>query len=445
MNPEPGQFPHGYPDYGNGEGATSYGGGGAYPDYGYPSYGRADSSYGGSSYGGSSYGGGGSSYGGGPAPTVLLDRPVYRTAAPPAAPAQHRRRTGLLIVGAAVTALVAGGVGGVAGFAAARATTVPQIVTVGPSLNQVGGSGGSAPAEGSIAAIAAALKPSVVQLNVSGSDGSGTGSGFIIREDGYILTNNHVTEGAGAGGDIEIVFPDGEKAPATLVGANPGYDLAVVKVERGGLPAVTLGSSTDLQVGDTAIAIGSPLGLTGTVTSGIVSALNRPVTAGGQGEGAYINAIQTDAAINPGNSGGPLVNGLGQVIGVNSAIATLGIGGQSGSIGLGFAIPIDTAKRIAEEIIATGTSSTPVIGVQIDMSYTGIGALIEEVNPGGPAEAAGLLAGDVVTKVDGRPVEDATALIVAIRAKAPGEELTVTVDRDGQEQDVTIILGTLEP
>jgi putative serine protease PepD len=208
---------------------------------------------------------------------------------------------------------------------------------------------------------------------------------------------------------------------------------------------VTLGSSGGLQVGDTAIAIGSPLGLTGTVTSGIVSALNRPVTAGGQGEGSYINAIQTDAAINPGNSGGPLVNGLGQVIGVNSAIATLGIGGTSGSIGLGFAIPIDTAKRIAEEIIATGTSSTPVIGVRLDMNYTGSGARIEGVNPGGPAEAAGVREGDVVTKVDGRVVEDATALIVAIRAKAPGDALTLTIDRDGEEQDLTVTLGTLEP
>jgi putative serine protease PepD len=363
---------------------------------------------------------------------------------PPAPPAR-KRGAGLLIAGVAVTALVAGGVGGAAGFAAARATSSPQIVTVGPSLSQVGGSGGSAPADGSIAAIAAALKPSVVQLNVSGGGGSGTGSGFIIREDGYILTNNHVTDAAGSGGDIEIVFPDGQKAPATLVGANPGYDLAVVKVERTGLPAVTLGSSGDLQVGDMAIAIGSPLGLTGTVTSGIVSALNRPVTAGGQGEGSYINAIQTDAAINPGNSGGPLVNGLGQVIGVNSAIATLGIGGTSGSIGLGFAIPIDTAKRIAEEIIATGTSSTPVIGVRLDMNYTGSGARIEGVNPGGPAEAAGVREGDVVTKVDGRVVEDATALIVAIRAKAPGDALTLTIDRDGEEQDLTVTLGTLEP
>jgi putative serine protease PepD len=432
MNPEPTRFPHGYPDYGTGQGASSYGSGGPYPDYGYPSYGGG--SYGGGSYGGPS--------GPGSSPTVVLDRPMYSM--PPAPPAR-KRGAGLLIVGVAVTALVAGGVGGAAGFAAARATSSPQIVTVGPSLSQVGGSGGSAPADGSIAAIAAALKPSVVQLNVSGGGGSGTGSGFIIREDGYILTNNHVTDAAGSGGDIEIVFPDGQKAPATLVGANPGYDLAVVKVERTGLPAVTLGSSGDLQVGDTAIAIGSPLGLTGTVTSGIVSALNRPVTAGGQGEGSYINAIQTDAAINPGNSGGPLVNGLGQVIGVNSAIATLGIGGTSGSIGLGFAIPIDTAKRIAEEIIATGTSSTPVIGVRLDMNYTGSGARIEGVNPGGPAEAAGVREGDVVTKVDGRVVEDATALIVAIRAKAPGDALTLTIDRDGEEQDLTVTLGTLEP
>jgi putative serine protease PepD len=197
-----------------------------------------------------------------------------------------------------------------------------------------------------------------------------------------------------------------------------------------------------LQVGDTAIAIGSPLGLQGTVTSGIISALNRPVTAGGSGDAAYINAIQTDAAINPGNSGGPLVNGNGQVIGINSAIATMGQGGQSGSIGLGFSIPIDTAKRIAEEIIATGTSTTPIMGIELDMEYSGDGAKVTGVNAGGPAADGGVQIGDIVTTFDGQSIADSTALIVAIRANAPGDKVTLTVQRNGQTQDVTVTLGS---
>ena len=177
---------------------------------------------------------------------------------------------------------------------------------------------------GSIAEIAAQVQPAVVQLNVTSDAGDGTGSGFVISDDGYIITNNHVAGPAGQGGSIEVAFSDGTTATGTLVGANPGYDIAVVKVDRTGLTTVPLGSSDALSVGDSVIAVGSPLGLTGTVTTGIVSALNRPVTAGGEGETAFINAIQTDAAINPGNSGGPLLDGTGAVIGVNSAIATTG-------------------------------------------------------------------------------------------------------------------------
>ena len=295
---------------------------------------------------------------------------------------------------------------------------------------------------GSIAEIAAAVQPAVVQLNVSGSAGDGTGSGFVISDDGYIITNNHVAGPAASGGSIEVAFSDGTTATGRLVGANAGYDLAVVKVEKTGLTTVPLGSSADLNVGDSVIAVGSPLGLTGTVTTGIVSALNRPVTAGGEGETAFINAIQTDAAINPGNSGGPLLDGTGAVIGVNSAIATMGTdaGGQAGSIGLGFAIPIDTVKRISEEIIATGSSSTPIIGVELDMTFTGPGATIGAVTPGSPAERAGLQAGDLVTAVDGTPVSDATQLIVTIRSNAPGDTVTLTVERNGQTTQVPVTL-----
>ena len=364
---------------------------------------------------------------------------------PPAVPPRKSSGGGSRWVGIgaaiAATALVAGTVGGAVGFTAAR-LTAPESTT---TIIDGGGSAGTAQppspvANNSIAGVAEALQPSVVQLNVSGNGSAGTGSGFVIREDGYILTNNHVTSG---GSSIEISFADGSTARGELIGANPGYDLAVVKVDRTGLPAVTLGSSEALKVGDTAIAIGSPLGLQGTVTSGIVSALDRPVTAGGQGETAFINAIQTDAAINPGNSGGPLVDGTGAVIGVNSAIATLGssFGGQVGSIGLGFAIPIDTAARIASEIIATGTSSTPIIGVTLDMAYAGPGARVNGVTPDGPAEVAGLQAGDVITELDGDLVADATDLIVDVRSLAPGDTVTLTVERDGATRTVTVTLG----
>ena len=373
---------------------------------------------------------------------------AYRTPQPSTAmPAQPRSGRGgtlaLASVGLALTALVAGSIGGAVGFTAARLSQ-PDAVTSVVSL-PIGATGEpiSPPAGGSIAAVAAALQPSVVQVNVAGNGAAGTGSGFIIREDGYILTNNHVTAN---GSDIEVTFFDGRTSSARLVGANPGYDLAVIKVDETDLPAVTIGSSGALQVGDTAIALGSPLGLQGTVTSGIVSALNRPVTAGGQGELAFINAIQTDAAINPGNSGGPLVDGNGAVIGINSAIASLGVGqgGQPGSIGLGFAIPIDTASRIASEIIATGSSETPIIGVSLDRSFTEPGARVAGVTENGPAAAAGLREGDVITQLNGVRVVNSTDLIVDVRSLAPGEQVTLTVERDGSISEVTIVLGSQE-
>jgi putative serine protease PepD len=367
----------------------------------------------------------------------------YGATPPPApAPAPTRRgpSAGLLVglgAGALAVAMVSGVVGGAVGYVVARetlpveATTATTTIAGAPSLQP-----------GSIADIAARVQPAVVQLNVGDAQSGGTGSGFVISDDGYIITNNHV---AGGGGAIEVAFPDGTTREGRLVGANAGYDLAVVKVDATGLTTVPLGSSGALNVGDAVIAVGSPLGLSGTVTTGIVSALDRPVTAGGDatGETAFINAIQTDAAINPGNSGGPLLNGNGEVVGVNSAIATLGVsGGQSGSIGLGFAIPIDTAKRIADEIIATGASTTPVIGVSLDMSFTGGGALVESITPGSGAEAAGLQAGDTITAVDGTPVADGTELIVRIRANAPGDTVTLTVLRGGQEFETSVTLGS---
>jgi len=350
-------------------------------------------------------------------------------------------RVALVAGGIALTAVIAGTVGGAVGFSAARLAgpNAPAVVAA-PSLGGSTQTPTSPAADGSVAAVAELIMPSVVQINVTGNGGGGTGSGFVIREDGYILTNNHVTAG---GKDISVTFSDGTEVPGTLVGANPGYDLAVVKVDKTGLPAVTLGSSGALKVGDATVAIGSPLGLQGTVTSGIVSALNRPVTAGGEGETSFINAIQTDAAINPGNSGGPLVDGNGAVIGINSAIATLGQGldGAAGSIGLGFAIPIDTASRIASELIATGSSSTPILGVQLQMDFEGLGARIADLTDRGNAREAGLQAGDVITELNGIPVVDATDLIVDVRSLAPGDEVTLTIERDGQIRTVELELA----
>jgi putative serine protease PepD len=348
----------------------------------------------------------------------------------------RKSRAGLLIAGVAATAVFAGAVGGAVGYTLADSGSTSAI--------SVATTGAVEPAAGSIAAIAAAVQPAVVQLNVAGTDGEGTGTGFMVSSDGYIVTNDHVAGPAGENGTIDITFSDGSTATGKLIGSDSGYDLAVVKVDREGLPALTLGSSDAINVGDLAIAIGSPLGLQGTVTSGIVSALNRPVTAGGQGDTAYINAIQTDAAINPGNSGGPLVNAVGEVIGVNSAIATLGMGAGSGNIGLGFAIPIDTAKRIVDEIINTGSSQTPIIGVQLDTSFQGPGGEISEVTPGSPADTAGLQSGDVITKVDGVILADPTALIVSIRANAPGDTIELTVLRNGETITVPLTLVAAE-
>lgn len=315
--------------------------------------------------------------------------------------------------------------------------------TPAPSISLPASSGDTSPrADDSIAGIAQAVLPVVVSIDVSSSQGSGTGSGFIIRStanESFVLTNNHVVDGAGGSQDITVTFQDQTQETATIVGTDASYDLAVLRIDRGNLPVAALGDSDDVVVGDATIAIGSPLGLTGTVTSGIVSALNRPVTAGDATDVSFISAIQTDAAINPGNSGGPLVNSRGEVIGINSAIATTGssVSGQSGSIGLGFAIPINQARRVASELIETGSSSYPVIGVQLDMSYEGQGALVQSVVEGGPASETELAAGDVITAIDGVKVSDGTELVVRIRAKNSGDVVELTLE-DGSVIEVTL-------
>jgi putative serine protease PepD len=276
----------------------------------------------------------------------------------------------------------------------------------------------------SVAGVAARILPSVVSIQVKVGSGGDTGSGIVLSKTGYIMTNNHVIAAARNGGTLSVLLPDKSKVSARIIGhPDTVDDIAIVKVNNvtGLLPA-TLGNSDDLAVGDPVIAVGSPLGLAGTVTSGIVSALNRPVEAGGEPgvQADVIDAIQTDAAINPGNSGGPLVNAAGAVVGVNSAIASLStavVGDQqSGSIGLGFAIPINEAKRIAGQIIRQGFSTHAIIGVSLDPRFTGSGARVAPpptggpaVTSGGPASHAGIRSGDVIVAVDGERVTTADA------------------------------------
>ena len=305
--------------------------------------------------------------------------------------------------------------------------------------------------DGSIAAVAQELLPSTVQISAAfeGQDNGATGSGFVLDRQGHVVTNNHVVaDAAQSDGKIEIVDQDGNRYDATVVGRSPVYDLAVLYSEEAvELAPAALGASRALRVGEGVVAIGSPLGLSSTVTAGIVSALERPVTTGdAASESSYINAVQTDAAINPGNSGGPLVNLRGQVVGVNSAIATTGGGSfdtESGNIGVGFAIPIEQVRITADQILKTGEARYPVIGAQVQTGQRdGTGARIDEVNDGTPAEESGLQKGDVIVAVEGARVTDGIALIVAIRSHQPGETLEFTVERDGDERSFEVTLDS---
>ena len=384
-----------------------------------------------------------------PAPGTPAAPPVAPSATfAPAAPEQSTVRRGpgtfAVIMIAAITSLIVGIVAGLGGYLLGQGIDASATTVV--ALPQADSDSGAVTTPGaSIAAIAEAELPSVVSIAATGAQSAGSGSGFVIRSDGYILTNNHVVAIA-EGGRIEVVFNDGTRVKGEVVGTNPEYDIAVVKVAKKGLPAMLIGNSDDVKVGDMAIAIGAPLGLDGTVTAGIISALDRPVTAGERGgDTSFINAIQTDAAINPGNSGGPLLDGAGRVIGINSAIASMATGNsEAGNIGLGFAIPINTAKRIAEELISTGTSKTPIIGVNLDTSFEGPGAKVLEVTSGGPSAAAGVQKGDIITSLGGRPIDDSTELVVAIRTHAPGDKVDVEIDRGGGSVSTTITLGSAE-
>jgi putative serine protease PepD len=356
----------------------------------------------------------------------------------------------------AAVALVVGIVGGVAGSVAYQElrddpSDTPGSVAEGLDEQDVVTSPPLPAEEGSVVAVAKELLPSTVQISAEfeGQEGGATGSGFVLDREGHIVTNNHVVADAAENdGPIEIVDQDGNRYEVTVVGRSPVYDLAVLYSEDArSLKPAALGRSERLQVGEQVVAIGSPLGLSSTVTSGIVSALKRPVTTGESGdESSYINAVQTDAAINPGNSGGPLVNLRGQVVGVNSAIATNGggtIDGEAGNIGVGFAIPIEQVVVTADQILRTGEASYPVIGAQVQTGeLEGDGATINKVLSDTPAEEAGLEKGDIVVAVNGERVTDGIALIVAIRSHQPGETLEFTYLRDGDEQTTEITLGS---
>ncbi|MCE7082470.1 S1C family serine protease, partial [Streptomyces sp. ST2-7A] len=389
-----------------------------------------------------------------PMPPAAGSAPPY-TGAPtdpaegePARPVRRRLR---LLTGALLLALVSGGVGGLVGAELERSGGPVQV-----RLPQVA-EGERTTDPGTIAGIAETALPGVVTLYVRGNGNAGTGTGFVLDDRGHILTNAHVVGPAGGSGRIQVTFNSGDTVDAVQVGADSGYDLAVVRVDGvSGLSPLPLGDSDGVRVGDAVVAIGSPFDLDGTVTAGIISAVNRPITAGGDGDGtdvSYVNALQTDAAINPGNSGGPLVDTGGRVIGINSAIRTpeLGFGpdGESrgGSVGLGFAIPVNQAHRVAEELINTGRATHPVIGVMVDMGFDGIGARVASrsddpaVVPGGPGDLAGLEEGDIITAVDGERVRSGDELIVRVRSHRPGDVLEITVERGGGELVFPVTLG----
>jgi len=340
--------------------------------------------------------------------------------------------------------------------------STPTTVSSSLATNSASNNDQSAPDE-PLSQAAAKVLPSVVSISFRSDQEAGSGSGIIITSDGEILTNNHVVALVANGGSLKVTFADGKTVDAEILGRDPATDLAVIKAKNvSGLKPATFGNSSDLHVGDTVLAIGSPLGLDGSVSAGIVSALDRAITLQGEeqqqqgpfgngsqsspGDTAVIDAIQTDAAINPGNSGGALINTQGQVVGINTAIASLAQGGatsQGGNIGVGFAIPIDSARSIATQLAKGDKVTHAFMGVRIEDSNNGDGARIGSVESGQPAEKAGLKDGDVITKVGDKSVTDATDLTAAIRSRKPGDKVTVTYTRDGDTRTAEVTLGEL--
>ncbi|MCZ2836659.1 S1C family serine protease [Modestobacter sp. VKM Ac-2985] len=352
-----------------------------------------------------------------------------------------------LTVLALLSLLLVGMVGGTTAWYLGRTADEAPLLAEGTQLSEV--SPGTSREPGSIADIADRIMPAVVSIEVRLASAGATGSGVVVdAEGGYLVTNNHVISGAAdvEGAEIRAVFSDGSGSTARIVGRDPASDLAVLKVDKPGLVAASLGSVSDLVVGDPVVAIGSPLGLAGTVTSGIVSALDRPVRLSGEGSdtNAVISAVQTDAPINPGNSGGALVDATGAVIGINTAIASVGGNGTTGgSIGLGFAIPIDTVRDISEELISTGTAVHASLGVNARSVTDGTrdGALVLNVEPDSGAAEAGVQEQDVVIAVDGEPVRSSEELAVEVDAHEPGETVTLELVRGGSSREVDVTLG----
>ena len=389
--------------------------------------------------------------------------PTTKTPTPTPGPAVKQQRRGSLrragelsLVALLAAGLASGGTYAATTLAAdepgtpSSSSTLPAVSTVPVSQAQK-----SAP---DWQAVAATVAPSVVSITVRGEQGQGQGSGVVIDEQGHVLTNNHVVSGGGTGTELDVTLANGDTYAATVAGTDPSTDLAVLSITEppDDLTPIQLGSSDSLAVGDPVMAIGNPLGLSGTVTTGIVSALDRPVTAReqssapfaqGQGDEASVtNAVQTSAAINPGNSGGALVDAAGRLVGINSSIASLG-GGSSGSIGIGFAIPVDTARMIADQLIADGTAEhaflgvTPQDGTATLGSARRSGAKIAAVSEGSAAAKGGLQQGDVVVAVSGTPVVSAESLVAHIREQAVGSTVELTIVRDGKEQQVDVTLG----
>jgi putative serine protease PepD len=372
------------------------------------------------------------------------------------APKPKNRRGGL-VAAILVAALVAGGVGGGIGYSLAKNN---DNSTDSTTVSAPSGSGDVKRASGTVANVAAKALPSTVTIEAESSSGSGgTGTGFVFDTQGHILTNNHVVADAVDGGKLTATFPNGKKYDAEVVGHAQGYDVAVIKLKNApsDLKPLTLGDSDAVAVGDSTIAIGAPFGLSNTVTTGIISAKNRPVASSdgsASSKASYMSALQTDASINPGNSGGPLLDAQGAVIGINSAIQSSSSGGlggtsQSGSIGLGFAIPINQAKHVAQQLIKTGKPVYPVIGASVSLEDGTGGAKITEqgasgsaaVTSGGPADKAGLKPGDVITKLDDQVIDSGPTLIGEIWTHQPGDVVKLTYTRDGKTHTAEVTLG----
>ncbi|WP_327344802.1 S1C family serine protease [Streptomyces europaeiscabiei] len=417
-------------------------GGGAYAD-GAGAYGDAGAAGGAGGPGGSGGPGGGG-----------WGSSWQQTQQPALKPAGNKR--GGLIAAILVAALVAGGVGGGIGYTLAdRNDNSTGSTTVSASQN----GGDVKRAAGTVAAVASSALPSTVTIEASNSDGDGgTGTGFVFDKEGHIVTNNHVVAEAVDGGKVTASFPDGKKYDAEVVGHAQGYDVAVIKLKNApsNLQPLTLGDSDKVAVGDSTIAIGAPFGLSNTVTTGIISAKNRPVASSDGSSGSkasYMSALQTDASINPGNSGGPLLDARGNVIGINSAIQSASNGsfgsGQAGSIGLGFAIPINQAKNVAQQLIRTGKPVYPVIGASVSLEEGTGGAKItdsgeggaDSITAGGPAAEAGLKPGDVITKLDDHVIDSGPTLIGEIWTHLPGDKVTLTYTRDGKTRTADVTLG----